>query len=85
MVHAYNSATTAVFHLMMSELKVLEAAIREASKPPSAKREVEQEKPPDGGKEEKGAKGKKAKVVTCTLAFSPGHSQLSIFHVEMLT
>ena len=53
---------------MMSELKVLEAAIREASKRPSAKREVEQEKPPDGGKEEKGAKGKKAKVVTCTLA-----------------
>ena len=63
-VHAFNTANAVVFHLVMGELKVLEAAITEVSKPPSAKLDVEQEsKSAEAGKEDKGAgKGKKGKV-----------------------
>ena len=61
-VHAYNSASAVVFYLVMSELKVLESAIWELSKPPSAKPTQEQEKPPETAKDDKGAKGKKGKV-----------------------
>ena len=70
-VHAYNTATALVFHLVLSELKVLEVAIRDLSKPPSAKPVVEGEKPPEATKEDKSAKGKKGKVVcvaySCTV------------------
>lgn len=64
MVHAFNTANAVVFHLVMGELKVLEAAIMEVSKPPSAKLDVEQEsKSAEAGKEDKAAgKGKKGKV-----------------------
>ena len=62
-VHAYNSANAVVFHMVMGEIKVLEAAIMEVSKPPSAKPEGEQEsKPVESGKEDKAGKGKKVKV-----------------------
>ena len=50
---------------------MLEVAIRDLSKPPSAKPVVEGEKPPEATKEDKSAKGKKGKVVcvaySCTL------------------
>ena len=63
-VHAFNTANTVVFQLVMGELKVLEAAIMEVSKPPSAKLDVEQEsKSAEAGKDDKAAgKGKKGKV-----------------------
>ena len=63
-VQAFNTANAVVFHLVMGELKVLEAAIMEVSKPPSAKLDVEQEsKSAEAGKEDKAAgKGKKGKV-----------------------
>ena len=47
---------------MISELKALDTAIFETSKPPATKPQVELEKPHEGGKEEKSAKGKKGKV-----------------------
>ena len=61
-VHAYNTAVATVFHLMIGEVKALDTAIFETSKPPATKPPVEQEKPHEGGKEEKSAKGKKGKV-----------------------
>ena len=62
MVHAYNTAVGTVFHMMTGELKALDVAIWESSKPPASKPAVEQEKAHEGGKEEKSAKGKKDKV-----------------------
>lgn len=63
-MHAFNTANAVVFHLVIGELKVLEAAIMEVSKPPSAKLDVEQEsKSAEAGKDDKAAgKGKKGKV-----------------------
>lgn len=61
-VHAYNTAVGTVFHMMTGELKALDVAIWESSKPPASKPAVEQEKAHEGGKEEKSAKGKKDKV-----------------------
>ena len=62
-VHAFNTANAVVFHLVMGELKGLDASIMEVSKPPSAKLDVEQEgkSAEAAGKEDKG-KGKKGKV-----------------------
>ena len=69
-VHAFNTANAVVFHLVMGELKALEGAIMEVSKPPSAKLDVEQENKSaeaGGGKEDKSAgKGKKGKVSKIT-------------------
>ena len=65
MVHAFNAANAVVFHLVMGEMKALEAAITEVSKPPSAKLDIEQESKAAeaAGKEDKAAgKGKKGKV-----------------------
>ena len=63
LVHAFNAANAVVFHLVMGELKGLDASIMEVSKPPSAKLDVEQEgkSAEAAGKEDKG-KGKKGKV-----------------------
>ena len=63
MVHAYNSAVSVVFQMVMGELKGLDSTINEFSKPPSAQPQGEQYKPPaETGREEKTAKGKKGKV-----------------------
>ena len=49
--------------MVTGELKGLVTAISEFSKPPSAKPQGEQDKPPaEAGREEKTAKGKKGKV-----------------------
>jgi hypothetical protein len=65
-VHAFNTANAVVFHLVLAELKTLDAAIMDVSKPPSAKLDVDHEgKSAEGaGKEDKAAagKGKKGKV-----------------------
>ena len=69
-VHAFNTANAVVFHMVTDEVKVLEAAMMEIGKPPSAKLEVEQEtKSAESLKEEKSAKGKKAKVGKASLFF----------------
>ena len=68
-VHAYNSAMAVVFHLAMAEMKVLETAIRELSKPPSAQPQTELDKPPEAGREEKTSKGKKGKVSCNKVSF----------------
>ena len=69
-VHAYNTAVGTVFHMMTGELKALDVAIWESSKPPASKPPVEQEKAHEGGKEEKSTKGKKDKV-SWTYSYSP--------------
>ena len=62
-VHAYNSAVSVVFRMVTGELKGLETAFSEFSKPPSAQPQRVQDKPPvEAGREEKTAKGKKGKV-----------------------
>lgn len=73
-VHAFNTANAVVFHLVMGELKGLDASIMEVSKPPSAKLDVEQEgkSAEMAGKEDK-AKGKKGKV-SIKLNFGYNHT-----------
>ena len=72
-VHAFNTANAVLFHLVMGELKELDASIMEVSKPPSAKLDVEQEgkSAEVAGKEDKD-KGKKGKVsITLNFTFFP--------------